>query len=187
MYVKVSVFLLQSLHSGVSLALSIEYLIALTCRSCSWAAHKRLSASRLISPRFSHYYLFPSSLISLSLKNWPWRASSCHSVRLCFLLSCLFWTFLNFLSFRSVVAAMISFSLLLSLLKLLPLLLITFPYLSLLFIIIDIAIIWLFKDWVFVLYFPSEKHNLTFDWHNLGLHDFDIYGFVLLSWCRDKI
>ena len=102
---------IKSLHSGVLLVLSIEYLIALTCRASSWAACKRLSVSHLSSPHFIHSHLFLSSVLSVSLKNWMWRAFSFHSIRCCFLLSCLFWTFVNFSSFSSVVAAMISFSL----------------------------------------------------------------------------
>ena len=82
--------------------------MALTRRACSWATHKRLSVSRLSSPRFSHSLLFLSSVFSVSLKNWPSRAFSFHSIRRCFILSCLFWTFINILSFRSVVAAMVS-------------------------------------------------------------------------------
>ena len=111
MCVILSVFSLQSLDSGVSLALSIEYLMALTRRASSWAAHKKLSVSRLSSPRFSHAHLFLSSVLSLSPKNWPWRAFSFHLVRRCFLLSCLFLTYINFLSFSSVAAVMTSFSL----------------------------------------------------------------------------
>ena len=55
----------------------------------SW--HKRLSVSRLSSPRFSHCHLFPSSVLLVSIKNWPWRAFSFHSIRYCFFPSCLFY------------------------------------------------------------------------------------------------
>ena len=98
-------------HSGVSLVLSIEYLMALTHRACSWSIHKMLSVSYLISPFFSHSHLFPSSVLSVSLENWPWTVVSFHSIRRCFSLSCLFYTFVNFIGFSFVVAAMISFSL----------------------------------------------------------------------------
>ena len=90
MCVILSVFSLQSLHSGVLLVLSIKYLITLTCRACSWAACKRLSVSRLSCPHFIHSHLFLSSVLSVSLKNRTWRAFSFHSIRRCFLLSCLF-------------------------------------------------------------------------------------------------
>ena len=113
MCVILSVSLLQIPHSGVSLVSSIEYLMVLTRRDCSWATQKRLSVTRLSSLCFSHSHLFLSSVLSISLKNWPWRAFSFHLIRRCFLLSCLFWTFINFLSFSSVVTAMTSFSLLL--------------------------------------------------------------------------
>ena len=113
MWVILSVFSLQSLHSGVSLVLLIEYLMALTCRACSWAAHKVLSVSRLSFPRFSHSHLFLSLVFSFSLKNWLWRAFSFHLIRRCFLLFCLFWTFINFLSFISAITTMIGLSLLL--------------------------------------------------------------------------
>ena len=103
----------QNWTSGVPLVLSIEYLMALTRKASSWAAHKRLSFSRLSSPRFSHAHLFLSSVLSVSLKSWPWRVFLFHSIRRCFVPSYLFWTFINFLSFSSVVAAMIRFSLLL--------------------------------------------------------------------------
>ena len=81
MCVILSVFSLQSLHSGVSLVLSLEYLMALTRRPCFWAAHKRLSVLCLSSPRFSHFHLFPSSMLSVSLKNWSSRAFSFNSIR----------------------------------------------------------------------------------------------------------
>ena len=106
MCVILCVFSLQSLHSGVSLVLSIEYLMALTRR-----AHKKLSVSRLSSLRFSHDHLFLSSVLSVSPKKWPWEAFSFHLVRQCFLLSGLFLTYINFLSFSYVAAMMTSFSL----------------------------------------------------------------------------
>ena len=65
--------------SGLSLVISIEYLITITCRACFWAAHKWLSISRLVSPRFNHSHLFLSSVLSASLKNWLWRAFSFYS------------------------------------------------------------------------------------------------------------
>ena len=87
--------------------------MALIHRACSWAAHKRISVWRLSFLLFSHSHLFSSSVLAVSLKNWSWRAFSFHSVKPYFLLSCQFWTFINYLSFSSVVAGMISYSLLL--------------------------------------------------------------------------
>ena len=87
MCVILSVFSLQSLHSGVSLVLSLEYLMALTRRPCFWAAHKRLSVLCLSSPRFFHHQCF----LFLSRTDRQGLSLLIRSD-----LSCLFWTFINF-------------------------------------------------------------------------------------------
>ena len=112
MFVINFVFSSQSLHNGVSLILSIEHLMALTRRACSWAANKRLSVSCVIFPLFCYSELHPSSVLSVSLMNCTWRASSFHSTRRWFLIFCLFWTFINFLSFSSIFASLTRLALL---------------------------------------------------------------------------
>ena len=104
----------HSLQSGVSLDLSI-YLMTLTGRAFPWAAHKRVSVSCLSFPRFMHSHLLSSSVLSVSLKNWLWIAFFYDLIRRCFLISCLFWTFINFLCFSSVFVLIKCFSFLLRL------------------------------------------------------------------------
>ena len=67
--------------------------------------HKGLSVSRLSFPCFSHCHLFPSSVVPLSLKNWPWRAFSFHLIRRCFFFSLAY--FITFLSVSSAATAII--------------------------------------------------------------------------------
>ena len=64
MWVTLSTFSLQSLHSGDTCWWSMPFFIAFVLSACSWAAHIRLSASRFSSPAFSHCHLLWSCIPS---------------------------------------------------------------------------------------------------------------------------
>ena len=83
-WVTLSTFYLQSLHSGDASWWSMPFFIAFVLSACSWAAHVRLSVSRFSQPAFSHCLLLWSCIPSVSLRNWSCSAFSFHASCLSF-------------------------------------------------------------------------------------------------------
>ena len=83
-WVILSTFSLQSLHTGDTSWWSTPFFIALVLCACSSAAHIRLSVSRFSSPAFSHCHLLWSCIASVSLRNWPCNAFFFHAACLSF-------------------------------------------------------------------------------------------------------
>ena len=104
-WVALSTFSLQSLHSGDSFWWSMLFFITFVISACSWAAHIRLSVSRFSSPTFSHCHLLWLCTPSVSLRNWPCIAFSIYAARLSFSRSSLFFPSIFVLSCKSSVAA----------------------------------------------------------------------------------
>ena len=75
-WVTLSTFSLQSLHSGDTSWWSRPFFIVFVLSACTWVAHIRLSVSRFSSPDSSHCHLLRSCIPSVSLWNWPCNAFS---------------------------------------------------------------------------------------------------------------
>ena len=83
-WVTLSTFSLQSLHTGDTSWWSTPFFIALVLGACSLAAHISLSVSRFSSPVFSHCHLLWSCIASVSLRNSPCNAFFFHAACLSF-------------------------------------------------------------------------------------------------------
>ena len=104
-WVTLSNFSLQSLHSGDTSWWSRPFFIPFVLSASSWAAHIRLSFSCFISPAFSHCHFLWSCIPSVSLRNWPCNAFSFYAVCLSFSRSSLFFPSIFVFSCQSSVAA----------------------------------------------------------------------------------
>ena len=89
-WVTLSTFSLQSLHSRDSSWWLMPFFIAFVLSACSWAAHIRLLVSLFSSPAFSHCHLLWSCIPSVSHRNWPCNAFAFHAAGLSFCRSSLF-------------------------------------------------------------------------------------------------
>ena len=111
-WVTLSAFSLQSLHSRDSSWWVMSFFIAFVLSACSWAAHIRLLVSLSSSPACSHCHLLWSCIPSVSLRNWPCNAFAFDAACLSFCCSSLFSPSIFVLNCNSSVGAFRSLSLL---------------------------------------------------------------------------